>query len=389
MHLLSTKKIKFLILCFLALFLFPACSEKTETTEEIALLNFEYGLMDVEPLGNSNGQSPSLAYNFVPNLSQTNILDIFKDKKELVVRLKNDKNPSSLDDVFLLKLRTNTDLKEIAEKYKSIDIVSYAEPNFTIELSDYDEIKVADTSEEDEPVPNSNIVVAVIDSGVDINHKDLKDRIVTGYNFVDSNEDISDDYGHGTHVAGIVASNSSAKIMPIKFTDGKIGKMSDLAKAIKFAVNNNADIINLSLGLKEKSSLLSESIDYAFKNDIPVVAAAGNYNSSKKYYPAAYGKVIAVTGLKNDGTKLPQSNYGTWVDYSVKAQDILSTTPGDNYGYATGTSQAAPFITAKIAWILENKKDSNIRFILSELDKISTSLNTGKFALLLGKFLAE
>lgn len=383
MTLFTTKKIKCLLLCGFALFLFSACGTKTQTIEEISSLNSKYGLIVAEPL--EHNESPSLAYNFDPNLFQTNIFDVFKPKKELIVKLKSDSS-SSLGDVFLLKLRTNADPQEIAEKYALLDIVSYAEPNFQVELSDYSK----GGAEEDSNVTvndeaATDIVVAVVDSGVDVNHKDLKNRIVSGYDAVSDDKDVSDDYGHGTHVAGIIASNSSAKIMPVKFTDGKKGKMSDLAKAIKFAVDNDVDVINLSLGLKEKSSLLMDSIDYAFKNDIPVVAAAGNYNTDKKYYPASYGKVIAVTGLKNDGNKLPQSNFGTWVDYSVKAQDIFSTTPGNKYGYATGTSQAAPFITAKIVKILEGGKIYSIKSILVELDKISRLFDTGKFALLLGR----
>ncbi len=383
MSLPATKKIKFLAVCILALIVIPACSKTEENgKEKLALLNSQYGLTDIVPLN----ESTKLSYMFAPNLMQTNIFDIFRPKKELIVKLKGDASSSSLGDVFLLKLRTNADPQEIAKQYESIDAVSYAEPNFQVELSDNGDTGTEDGSNVsiDSEVA-TDIVVAVVDSGVDINHKDLKDRIVAGYDFVSEDKDVSDDYGHGTHVAGIIASNSSAKIMPIKFTDGKTGKMSDLAKAIKFAVDSNVDVINLSLGLSEKSALLMDSIDYAFKKDIPVVAAAGNYNTSKKYYPASYGKAIAVAGLANDGNKLPQSNFGTWVDYSVKAQDILSTTPGNNYGYATGTSQAAPFITAKIVKILVGGKVSGIKSILFELDKTSTPINTGKFALLLGR----
>lgn len=378
MQLFTTKKIKFFLICVLTLLILPACNKAEEKKEDLAFLNSQYGLTEVEALNGSN----KLSSVFASDLIQTNIFDIFKPKKELIVKLKSD-SLSSFSDVFLLKLRTNTDLQEIAKQYESIDAVLYAEPNFQVELNDDSNVVTENVSVSTDI--STDVVVAVVDSGVDINHKDLKDRIVSGYDFVSDDQDVSDDYGHGTHVAGIIASNSSAKIMPIKFTDGKTGKMSDLAKSIKFAVDNNADVINLSLGLGEKSALLMDSIDYAFKKDIPVVSAAGNYNSSKKYYPAAYGKAIAVTGLANDGNKLPQSNFGTWVDYSVKAQDILSTIPGDDYGYATGTSQAAPFVTAKIVKILVDGKVSGIRSILLELDKISTPINTGKFAWLLGR----
>lgn len=383
------KKIKLLLLCALALFIFSSCGKTLDKKEEkLSQLNSKYRLVSAEPLGDTNKYSSSLIYDFDQNLYQANILDVFKPEKELILKFKSDAKTSALGDVFLLKLRTNEDTQEIAKQYESIDSVLYAEANFEVELSVNNEFATKSTvniSGESKDATDSNIIVAVIDSGVNINHKDLKDRIVSGYNFISNDKDAMDSYGHGTHVAGIIASNSSAKIMPIKFTDGKKGKISDLAKAIKFAVDNDADIINLSLGLNEKSSLLMDSVDFALKNEIPVVAAAGNYNSSKKYYPAAYDEVIAVTGIANDGTKLPQSNFGTWVDYSAKAQDILSTTLGDNYGYATGTSQAAPFVSAGVAKILENKKDANLKFIISSLNKISTPTGTGKLINLLGR----
>jgi len=389
MRLLNTKKITFLSVCVLTFLVFSFCL-KTSNGERTNLssLNSKYGLIAAEPLGDNNKDYSSLSYMFNSDISKVSVLDIFKPEKELIVKLESDSDLAALGNIFLLRLRTNADPQEIAKQYELIDGVSYAEPNFQIELSDYDDLGPEDDvniSGGSKVATDLSVIVAVIDSGVDIKHKDLEDRIVLGYNFVSGNENVSDGYGHGTHVAGIIASNSSAKIMPIKFTDGKKGKMSDLAKAIKFAVDNDAGVINLSLGLSEKSSLLKNFIDYAFKNNIPIVAAAGNYNTSKKYYPAAYSKVIAVAGLANDDTKLPQSNFGSWVDYSVKAQDISSTMPGDNYGYATGTSQAAPFVSAEIVKILENTKDSSIKSILLELDKNSTPLNTGKFAWLLGK----
>lgn len=166
-----------------------------------------------------------------------------------------------------------------------------------------------------------------------------------------------------------------------------------------FAVDNHADVINLSLGLREKSSLLADAVNYAFAKGVPIAAAAGNYNTNKQYYPAAYDNVIAVAGLAKDGAKLPQSNFGTWVDYSVVAQDILSDAPGNKYAYATGTSQAVAFVSAKIARILERTKNADVKAVLAAtktydtgaiiagLNKVSVSTTfttTGKFAHLLG-----
>lgn len=369
------KKNKILPLLVVPLMIFSACAKVGDTNErELSQLNLKYGLTEIEALDGSSDQI------FAADILKTNTFEANEPQRELILKLNKE--------VFLLKLRTSADTSEIAQQYATINAVEYAEPNFQVELAGNSSTKEAtNSSSQVVDSENSDITVAVIDSGVDIKHNDLKNRVVEGYNVLDDNKDVTDNAGHGTHIAGIIANNSNAKIMPIKFTNGKKGKLSDLAKAINFAVDNNANIINLSLGLTEKSSLLKESIEHAYENNIPVVAAAGNYNTNKKYYPAAYSEVIAVSGLANSGEKLPQSNFGTWVDYSVKAQDILSTMPDNKKSYATGTSQAAPFISAKIVEILELATDLDIESLIQQLDEASKPIETGKFAFLLGKTL--
>lgn len=385
----KNSKLFFLVLCGFTFLVLSLClKESGEEAKKLSSLNTKYGLVSVESLDYENSDSDNLGYIFVPDLLTTSVFDFLKPQIELLVKFKSGGNVYFLKNIFVLKLRTGADPKEIAKQYESIDIISYAEPNFDVELSESLDSAVEsdeNAGEDSENSSKSDIVVAVIDSGVDIAHKDLKDKIVSGYDFVSKDENPNDNYGHGTHIAGIIAKNSSAKIMPIKFTDGKTGKVSDLAKSIKFAADNGADVINLSLGLSERSNLLRDSVDYAAKKNIPMVAAAGNYNTSKKYYPAAYGKVVSVTGLANNGSKLPLSNYGTWIDYSVKAQDVYSTKPGDSYGYGTGTSQAAPFISAKIAGILESGENVDFNEIISDLNKISVPAGTGKYLGLLGR----
>jgi len=368
-----------------------------ENKTKLSKLNSEYGLVAVDILDNSEHQQ-SFVLNeiFDANNLKTSIFDASKPKKELLVKIRNDDELSFINNVFLLELRTDANPEEIAKQYESLDIVSYAEPNFNVELSsdndDYsgdDLLNFTKNNVENENDLTSKITVAVIDSGVDIEHKDLKGKVVDGYDFVSEKECVSDNLGHGTHVAGIIANNSSAKIMPIKFTDGKIGKLSYLAKAIKFAVDNDADVVNLSLGINENSSLLKAAIDYAVKKNVTVVAAAGNYNTNKKYYPAAYSKVISVTGLSNKEDKLPLSNFGTWVDYSVKAQDVYSALPDNKYGYETGTSQAAPFVSAKIADILDDddSENNNLKSIISDLNKMTTPIKSSHYKGLLGRTL--
>jgi thermitase len=410
MSLTVAKNRKIMLTCvfsFFALFCIAKNMDKGEG-EKLAMLNEKYGLSAVESLNYNDENSTYLSYVFVPDALKANMLtdvfDMIKPKKELIVKLRDNETGNSfkesLENVFILELRTDADAQEIAEQYSTVDIVAYAEPNFTVTLSDEGDTRIIAATTKAASTSNvaatskvastSNVVVAVIDSGADTTHKALQGRTVAGYDFVSGDKIPEDNQGHGTHIAGIIAGNSSAKIMPLKFTNGKQGKVSDLAKAIKYAADNNADVINLSLGLNERSSLLVEAVNYAVKKGVPMAAAAGNYNTSDKYYPAAYDKVIAVTGLMKGGGKLPQSNYGTWVDYSVVAQDILSAAPGNKYAYATGTSQAVAIVSAKIAKIIDTQNTADLKSIIAALDKISTSATTkptGKYAGLLGKVL--
>jgi len=175
--------------------------------------------------------------------------------------------------------------------------------------------------------------------------------------------------------------------MPLKFTDSKTGRLIDVVKAIKFASDSDKSvkIINLSLGLKEASQTLKEAVDYAQEKNIIIVAAAGNDNSDVKYYPAAWPEVISVAAVDSKDEKVFVSNYGNWVKYSAQGQDIYSTVPDGKYAYSTGTSQAAPVVTAKIAEILSNLSDS--ANTLSEIDsqlKKSSKTPKGKYADKLG-----
>jgi len=232
----------------------------------------------------------------------------------------------------------------------------------------------------EEPVavlPGNAVVVAVIDSGVDVTHPDLSGVVVSSWNFMNDSSEVSDELGHGTHTAGIIAKNSpTARIMALKFSDGTNGGLSELIAAIRYAVDNGADIINLSLGFRQDVQSVREVLDYANSKGVIVVAAAGNHRSDEKYYPAALDNVIGVTGLRKNGERLPTSNFGEWVDFSIVAQDVYSTAPGGTYGYRTGTSQAAALVTAVIANQLQTLKSQGdlLTAVRSYLESISEPL---------------
>jgi subtilisin family serine protease len=194
----------------------------------------------------------------------------------------------------------------------------------------------------------------------------LNDNLITGYNFVDRNDNVTDLDGHGTMVAGIIAAiaNNSlgiagvapeVKIMPLKVLTSKGGNWIDLNLAIRYAANNGADIITMSLG--GKSSLLFDTftqaaINYAYQKGCVIVAAAGNDNNSEPFYPAAYDNVIAVSAINQSDQKAPFSNFGSYIDLCAPGVDILSTFINETYAYGSGTSFAAPFVAGVAALLL-------------------------------------
>ena len=212
----------------------------------------------------------------------------------------------------------------------------------------------------------SNIIVAVVDSGLDLNHPEFAGRIVAGYDFVNLDDDPADDNGHGTHVTGIVAMAidgvgsagmcPSCSIMPLKVLNANnSGQWSAVARAILYATDHDARIINLSLGSSTYSSTIAEAIAYARDRAVIVVASAGNRASGARYYPAALDGVLAVAATDVDDEQWPQSNYGAWVDLAAPGVSIYSTFVQDGvptYRALTGTSMAVPFVSGLAALVL-------------------------------------
>jgi len=216
------------------------------------------------------------------------------------------------------------------------------------------------------------ITIAVIDTGV-TQVPDLKlTKFVSGYDFVNDRENAADDNGHGTHVAGVIAQSTNngygvagiahlAKIMPLKVLSANGGgTVADIAEAIKFAADNNADVINLSLGGGGASRLLQEAIAYAYDKGVVIIAAAGNENLNAASYPARYPKVVGVAATDFEGVKAPYSNYGAGVDLTApggsETNKILQNTIDPSTGESVfvgfqGTSLAAPHVAGVAALI--------------------------------------
>ncbi|NWL86847.1 peptidase S8 [Paenibacillus sp. 79R4] len=209
----------------------------------------------------------------------------------------------------------------------------------------------------------NDVIVGVVDTGVDLQHPDLKGRLLKGYNVDAPDEDPIDDVGHGTHVAGIIAANTnnsegiagmmwSGKILPVKALDKSgAGTTYSVAQGIIWATDNGAKVINMSLGNYADAKFLHEAVKYAFDHDVVLVAATGNDNTERPGYPAAYPEVLSVSATDYNLKKASFSNYGDYVDVMAPGESIASTYPDNQYAALSGTSMACPHVTALAALI--------------------------------------
>lgn len=274
--------------------------------------------------------------------------------------------------------------------------------------------------------PGKGTVVAVIDTGVDYTHKDLADNIwvnegeipgngidddgngyvddVHGVDFVEGDSDPMDEHGHGTHVAGIIAMTPGngggvgvaygAKIMCVRAgqANGSFAS-TDIAKAIKYAADNGADVINMSFGGTGRSYLVESALQDAFPSCV-LVAAAGNdglpttdakqagYLFTEDIYPAGYKYVIGVMATDNNKSLAYFSNWdfkeGSGCEYEMAAPGvgIYSTLPGNRYACWSGTSMATPNVAAAAAILRSKYTDKSkysSRYIMGQLCSATTS----------------
>jgi thermitase len=215
-----------------------------------------------------------------------------------------------------------------------------------------------------------NIVIAILDTGIDKTQKDLVGKVTAEVNF--TNSPTTDDiYGHGTHVAGIIAAWAGSstgvdglapdcRLMNVKVADDQ-GRFdsSVAAKGINWAVDHGANIINISLMSTEPSSAMERAIEYAWNKGVVVVAAAGNLVGNKIVYPAYYSNCIAVAATNNNDCVASWSSQGSWVDVAAPGVDIYSTLPENKYGYESGTSMAAAYVSGLAGLIFTMESDRN------------------------------
>lgn len=231
---------------------------------------------------------------------------------------------------------------------------------------------------------DANLVVAVIDSGVQLDHPDLASTIWTnsaetengvdddgnglvddvhGYNFNGNNANVSDDFGHGTHVAGIVAAirnngvgvagTANVRIMPLKVLDHTGGGASDsmVVNAVNYAVAHGAKVINLSIGGSAFNQAEQDAIADAINAGVVVVAAAGNDGINAVEFPANYSGVLAVSATDQNDQLASFSNFGDSIALAAPGSQILSTVPGSTYENMNGTSMATPYVSGVVALV--------------------------------------
>jgi thermitase len=204
------------------------------------------------------------------------------------------------------------------------------------------------------------VTVAVIDTGVCMNHEDLQGRVLdNGYDFVDDDTNPEDVFGHGCSVAGIIAANidngigisgfaPNASILPVRVLGPNgSGSMADVAKGIVYAADNGADIINLSLGSFVGSQTEKDAIDYAVGKGVTVIASAGNSGGALPGFPARYENVVAVGAIDPDGSSSSFSNKGG--DIWAPGRDVHTTYLDNTYKALNGTSFSAPYVSAMAA----------------------------------------
>jgi subtilisin family serine protease len=280
--------------------------------------------------------------------------------------------------IYQLKFPEGSDLPAIEKSYQESSLIEKIEPNTLLRLP---EVRPNDAEFAEQwglqkmMVPeawnittgSSSVVVAILDTGIDADHPDLTNRITAGYEAGHGKAGIpDDDHGHGTQMAGIIAGegqnatgisgvNWSCTILPVKVLDADgMGTAADIAEGLIYAAEHGAQVINMSFGGHGYSEMLNETIQVVHRRNAVLIAGAGNENTDRPSYPAAYPNVLAVTATGPEDEKWTDASFGSDVDLAAPGVGILTTTINGGYGYGTGTSHAAAMVSG-VAALLKAK----------------------------------
>jgi thermitase len=281
------------------------------------------------------------------------------------------------------------DAKRLLDALKGDPTIAYAEldasatafyvPNDSEYAKQWGLPKISAPTAWDSARSTESVRIAILDTGIDVDHPDLAKKIVVAKNF-SSSKKVDDLYGHGTHVAGIAAAITgnkagvagvaiSASLMNVKVLgDSGSGSYSSIIKGVVWAADNGAKVINMSLGGGSASQAMADAVKYAVGKGVTIVAAAGNSNTSAPSYPAYIPECIAVAATTTTDARASFSNYGTWVDVAAPGNGIYSTLPNHanrigtrNYGSLSGTSMASPFVAGEAALLAAIPATASVR----------------------------
>lgn len=297
-------------------------------------------------------------------------------------------------------------VNEVLAELRTDPNVEYAEPNYRVQLADggavtavgvsdpltggqysLDQMRVRDAWSRSKGGSN---VIAVLDTGVQADHPDLKGRVLAGRNFVPStpNNNAADDNGHGTWVAGIIAANANDaygiagiswtdKILPVKIMNANgTGSTADLIDGIYWAADEGAEVINMSVGGFPYLSSVQNAVNYAWGKGSILVGAAGNNNREERFYPASLTNVISVSATQVNDEFSNWSSYGPAVDVSAPGSSVGTTNctaticPNRSWGahtYISGTSFATPNVAGVVALMLAEYPERSPAWVVDRL----------------------
>lgn len=368
--------------------------EKTEVTGQI-IVHFKPGVTDAEITAVLNQYNASIKGK-IPGINST-VVSV-QPGQENSVRQALSTNP--------------------IVKYSEPDYIQHVlmVPNDQFFANQWDLANTGQTIQGNKGTPNADIhaeqgwdvsqgagvKVAIIDTGIDLSHPDLASKVVAQKIIVTTS--INDMFGHGTHVAGIIAADTNngtgvagvcpqCQLIIIKaMDDNGLGQTSNLATAITWAADNGAKVINMSEGGGQFSQTQADAVAYAWGKGAVIVGAAGNTNTNQQFYPAADPTVVSVAAVDNMDKKASFSNFGSWVNVAAPGESIFSTLPTHayvmqtkeklnlNYDYLSGTSMAAPVVSGAVALLWTSKFGTSntavVQRLLSTADKVA---GTGQF----------
>lgn len=315
----------------------------------------------------------------------------------------------ALNSVYKLTFAPDADMLALLAALSAESAIDFAEPNYLYQIQQTSDVAPSDrlykyqwglhnprsaegATRVDIHAPEAwrlstgadDLLIAIIDSGIDYTHEDLNDgrvRTDIDVDYVNRDDDAMDDNSHGTHVAGTIAAVTNnelgasgilwqAQLLPLKVC-GESGSCSTehIVQAIEYAADNGARVINMSLGGDSCSETLEAAIDYAyFEKGVVIVAASGNSNGLVGY-PAAYEPVIAVGAVDRHGSRAFFSNYGEPLDLVAPGVRIFSTVLNNGYDTFSGTSMAAPHVTGVAGLLLAQRPqltNNQVRTILAQ-----------------------